>query len=148
MTHDRIFAWLFLGNFLTSCGGGEPTGPSGTGDTMVEVTETNPSFAQDIQFILEARACADSGCHSANAGQAGLFLNNDFRTNYANLVNVPAQSEPGFLLVKPGDAENSYLVIRLEGRQSVGSRMPIGSPLRNVEITIVKNWINNGALNN
>ena len=49
----------------------------------------------------------------------------------------------------PGDAANSYLVIKLEGTQSVGSRMPIGgSALDNIDLTNIKNWINNGAENN
>ena len=63
-------------------------------------------------------------------------------------MNVPARSERQFLLVKPGDADNSYLVIRFEDRQSVAALMPIGLPLDSIDLTNLRNWINNGAPEN
>jgi hypothetical protein len=40
-------------------------------------------------------------------------------------------------------------VIQLEGRQSVGSRMPqTGSPLDGIDLANIRNWISQGALNN
>ena len=64
------------------------------------------------------------------------------------LVDVDAASE-NFKRVLPNDANNSYIVIKLEGRQTVGSRMPLSqSPLDNIDLTNIKNWINNGAPNN
>ena len=51
--------------------------------------------------------------------------------------------------VVPGNATDSYLVIRLEGRQTVGNRMPLGgSPLDNIDLTNVRNWIAQGAQRN
>jgi hypothetical protein len=39
-------------------------------------------------------------------------------------------------------------VIKLEGRQTVGGRMPqTGSPLDSIDLTNVRNWISQGALN-
>ena len=65
------------------------------------------------------------------------------------LIGVPSTSEPGLNRVTPSDATNSYIVIKLEGRQTVGARMPLGrTPLDNVDLTNIKNWINNGAMNN
>ena len=65
------------------------------------------------------------------------------------LVNADAWSEPAFKRVLPGDAENSYLVIKLEGRQLVGLQMPLDAdPLDEIDLTNIKNWINNGAPNN
>jgi hypothetical protein len=40
------------------------------------------------------------------------------------------------------------VVIRLEGRQRIGLTMPFGSSLDSIDLTDIKNWINNGALNN
>jgi hypothetical protein len=51
--------------------------------------------------------------------------------------------------VIPGDPDGSYLMIKLEGRQSVGDRMPqTGSPLDSIDLTNLRNWISQGALNN
>ncbi|RMH12875.1 MAG: hypothetical protein D6701_13015 [Gemmatimonadetes bacterium] len=77
---------------------------------------------------------------------AGLDLRN--AVAYDNLVNVQATSE-NFRRVLPGDPQNSYIVIKLEGRQSVGSRMPLGqAPLDNIDLTNIRNWISSGAPNN
>ena len=70
-------------------------------------------------------------------------------TNHLNLVNVPAESESQFLHVKPLDAVNSYVIIRLENRQTVGLQMPgDGGRLDSIDLTNLKTWINNGAPNN
>ena len=54
-----------------------------------------------------------------------------------------------FLRVKPDDATNNYLVIKLEGRQNFGVQMSVsGSALDNIDLTNIKNWINAGAANN
>jgi hypothetical protein len=40
-------------------------------------------------------------------------------------------------------------VIKVEGRQSVGASMPqTGSPLDSIDLTNLRNWIDQGALNN
>ena len=68
---------------------------------------------------------------------------------FANLVNVVAFSEPNFQRVTPSDAQNSYIVIKLEGRQTVGARMPLtGAVLDNIDLTNIRNWISTGARNN
>ena len=130
--------------------GAEPTDPGGNGDPnqMTREIKTNPSFTRDIQEIIERGSCNDSACHRPASGEAGLTLSTDLVANYRNLVNVPARSERQFLLVEPGDADNSYLVIRFEDRQSVGALMPIGLPLDSIDLTNFRNWINNGAPEN
>jgi len=91
------------------------------------------------------RSCTSSSCHGT-AQMAGLDLRSG--PSYASLVSVRATSEP-ILRVIPGDPDGSYLVIKLEGRQSVGDRMPqTGSPLDTVDLTNIRNWISQGALNN
>ena len=77
---------------------------------------------------------------------AGLDLRSG--ASFASLVSVRATSEP-ILRVIPGDANGSYLVIKLEGRQSVGDRMPqTGAALDSIDLTNIRNWIAQGALNN
>ena len=51
--------------------------------------------------------------------------------------------------MEPGDPDNSYLVIKNEGRQSVGSRMPLGGAAQDeIDQANIRNWIAQGALNN
>ena len=66
---------------------------------------------------------------------------------YAALVNV-ASPATGEVRVIPGNANDSYLVKKLEGRQNAGVRMPVGGQLSDTDLTNVKNWINQGAKNN
>jgi hypothetical protein len=107
--------------------------------------KADPSFANDIQEIFDRRGCSNATCHGAV--RAGANLDLQAAVSYANLVNVASTSEPGTRVI-PGNADASYLVIKLEGRQSVGSSMPIGgAALDETDLTNIKNWINRGAQN-
>jgi hypothetical protein len=109
------------------------------------VVKANPAFGADIQEIFDRRGCTASGCHGS-AQSAGLDLRSG--SAYGSLVNVQASSEP-IVRVIPNDAQNSYLVIKLEGRQSVGAQMPRGgSPLDTIDMRNIRNWIDTGAPNN
>ncbi len=69
---------------------------------------------------------------------------------HSNLVGNPSTGSPSETLVIAGNAAGSYLVKKLEGASGiVGSQMPLGgSPLDSIDLTNVKNWINQGAKNN
>ena len=138
-----------LAALLSACGGGgSPTGPgdgNGSGNTDTRVIKAAPSFASDIQEIFNRRGCTASSCHGS-AMSVGLDLRAG--SSYAKLVNVEATQEP-IIRVIPGNADQSYLVIKLEGRQSVGARMPLGgAALDNIDLANIKNWINQNAVNN
>ena len=49
-------------------------------------------------------------------------------------------------VVVPGNAANSLLVQKITGTQKDGMLMPPGGKLSEVEIQIITNWINAGAL--
>ncbi len=127
---------------LAACGGDDgPTEPVDPG----RVVKANPAFAADIQEIFDRVGCSSSSCHGS-AMRAGLDLRPG--NAWASLVGVTATNEP-ILRVSPGDAEESYLVIKVEGRQTVGSPMPLGgTPLDDIDVTNLRNWIDNGAPNN
>ncbi len=131
---------------FTACGD-DPVGPQGGGDQR-EI-KAQPSFSTDVNEIFQRRGCASGACHGAAGGQAGLVLTASATANWANLVDVPSSQDsnaPPRDLVEPNDAQNSYLVVKLEDRQPVGARMPLGgSPLDNIDLTNIRNWINNGA---
>ena len=134
---------------VTACYNGDAlTGPDGEG-TPPDSTDvpTNPSFANDVTAIFTAGGCTATSCHGGGAD--GLTLTSSAATNYSNLVGVRSSSAPTFLRVEPGDPTNSYLVMKLEGRQLSGGRMPLGRPpLSNAQIGTIKTWISAGALNN
>jgi hypothetical protein len=138
---------------LGGCGGGgtgpEDDGsngdPNGNPNPNTRSIKTDPSYASDIQEIFNRRGCTDSLCHGSSQ-QEGLDLRSS--VSYANLVNVTA-TQSNVARVIPGNAQGSYLVVKLEGRQTVGTRMPQGlAALDNIDLTNIKNWINQGAKNN
>ena len=135
---------------LAGCGGDGPTEPVGGngndpgGSGSGPVVKADPSFASDVWDILNRNSCTASGCHGT--GQGGLTLTSASGA-YAALVNV-ASPATGEIRVIPGNANSSYLVKKLEGRQSAGGRMPVGGQLSETDLTNIKNWINQGAKNN
>jgi hypothetical protein len=144
MTLNRSTSLLAV-VLLAACSSDDPTEPPGNGGDEREIL-ADPSFATHVQEIFTRKGCATSSCHGSSQ-QAGLLLTAG--NSYAELVGVASTNEPARTRVIAGDAENSYLVVKLEGRQSVGSRMPLtGSPLDNIDLTNVRNWIDQGARNN
>ena len=133
---------------LAACSASDsPTDPGGT-PADARTIKANPSFANDITEIFMRRGCAGSNCHGNGVG--GLTISTSGSANHERLVNVTSPMS-GEVYVIPNDAQNSYLVKKLENRQGSGngSRMPVGgSALDNVDLTNIKNWINTGAQNN
>ena len=106
--------------------------------------QPDPSFYFSIQPIF-TQNCVANGCHNS-AARGGLVLLQG--PAYVNLVNIPSTQEPSRMRVIPGDAENSYLIIKLEGSQTIGIKMPLGrEPLDQVLIQNIINWVNMGARN-
>jgi len=112
--------------------------PNSSGDGSGPLT---PDFAS-IQANVFTPICTQ--CHvGANAPQ-GLRL--DAANSYGALVGVASSEQPGQLRVRPGDPANSYLIQKLEGRASVGARMPLGQPaLPDATIQVIREWIASGA---
>jgi hypothetical protein len=135
-----VVFFIFAGTFLFNC-----SSPAAPEPPAEELPIANPSFAQDIQAAIFNGSCALGGCHDATSS-ANLNLSQG--NSYNNIVNVNSFQDGIKKRVLPSDANNSYLVIKIEGRQTVGSRMPLNrSPLSNAKIQNIKNWINNGANN-
>ena len=133
---------------LSACGD-SGTGPddesNGGSNGEGRVVQADPSFANVIQEIFNRRGCASGSCHGS-AQAAGLHLSSG--SSYASLVDVTA-TQAAVARVIPGNANDSYLIVKVEGRQTVGQRMPIGgAALDNIDLTNLKNWINQGAKNN
>ncbi len=116
----------------------------------------DPTFSSIQENIFESSdpsgraACIQ--CHTRQGGRIpplGLSLDHDVA--YQNLVGVAECRQAGRRSRDPGDAENSYLVHKLEGRSDiVGQRMPrtAGPFLTEGQMRIIRRWIDQGAQNN
>jgi hypothetical protein len=122
---------------LAACGSGD--GFVGSGGAVGPLA---PNF-DSIQTNVFEQVCEH--CHSGANAPAGLRL--DAANSYLSLVGVPSRQQPALMRVAPGDANNSYLIQKLEGTAAVGARMPAGlPPLPQSDINIIRQWIGDGAL--
>ena len=103
----------------------------------------------NVQAIFTAN-CAKSGCHAGSSPQQEQNLSEEFA--YANIVGVASHEMPSLKRVDPGNPDNSYLVLKIEGVGIVGDRMPfdqLGSGpngyLTQAEIDTIRAWIQDGA---
>jgi hypothetical protein len=114
----------------------------GCKDSGTEPQTTTPpsqpgtvSFASDVLPILTNAGCV--GCHG---GSGGLTV--------SSVASLLAGGNHGPAVV-PGKADSSNLVKKLLTPPPFGSRMPFGgSPLPDASITVIRNWIDQGAANN
>jgi len=113
-----------------------------------------PSFASIQSEIFEkgdsAGRPACINCHTATGRNPAGQLNLTHDVAYDQIVNaqVRGAGRTGSIRVVPGDANNSYLVQKLEGTPGiVGQRMPFnGGPfLTDGQMSILRRWIANGA---
>ncbi len=125
-----------------ACGSDSPTAPTPTptptpGGLMATLSS--------IQSEVFNPSCI--GHHGDHATDADLDLREG--QAFSNLVNRQS-IQVALDLVEPNDAENSYLIHKLDGRAGmVGDRMPVGGPfLSQADIDVIKQWINAGAQNN
>jgi hypothetical protein len=99
-----------------------------------------------VRPILEANC---GGCHSEAEQQGDLVLVGD--GVYARLLEKSAQV-PEFALIEPGDAEASYLYMKLIGADGItGNIMPFNpltgeGRLTEAELGDILTWISNGAV--
>jgi hypothetical protein len=133
----RHLAGFFVCCTLAACGSGD--GFVGSGGV---VGPLEPNF-NSIQANVFDQYCEH--CHSGANAPVGLRL--DAVNSYASLVGVPSVERPNLMRVAPGDANNSYIIQKLEGTAGVGERMPAGLPaLPQSDINVIRQWIGDGAL--
>ena len=124
-----------------SCGGG---GGSSGGVMQPPPPPLQPTLAS-IQDNIFTPSCALSGCHAGGAPQMGQNLSAG--QAFMNIVNVASAENSSFMRVKPGDAANSYLYMKITGDARItGARMPLtGGTLSAAKIAAIRDWINGGA---
>lgn len=139
-------AGSMIGVLLGTAGcSGNGDGLDENGEPLPPPTETPPqptSTFEQIQDTIFTPIC--TACHAGASAPQGLRL--DEGNSYAMLVGVASAEVPSLQRVTAGNAENSYLVHKIEGRAAVGGRMPLGGPpLSQANIDLIKQWIADGA---
>ncbi len=134
-----------------ACAGDSPgtTGPGGNNDS-VPVGGPFASFSDAVQPIFTQR-CALSRCH-VGVSPAG-DMNLEQGQAYGNIVDVTSSSVPSLKRVRPGLADSSFLVHKIQGTQAdvggSGQRMPLTNCcLSQDQIDLIRSWITMGARNN
>ena len=125
--------------------------------------EDTPVSFSEVQALF-TRTCAMPACHGrgpdGGGGSGGLFLT-DGVTSHSSMVDRPSDQVSSVRLVVPGDPDNSYLVMKVEGtmrsrlpvqcavspgRNPCGVQMPqLAAPLTATERALIRNWIRAGA---
>jgi hypothetical protein len=119
---------------------GQPIGSEGSG--------SNAPLGANLQSIQDnvfTPIC--TRCHIGASAPEGLRL--DAADSYSLLVGVPSAEVPSLLRVMPGDPDESYIVLKLQGSPGiVGGQMPLGGPyLPQATIDAIRQWITDGAPN-
>lgn len=120
--------------------------------TTTNQTAPPASFAANVQPIFSS-SCAKVGCHTGAFPSGGMNLSTG--SAYTNIVGVTANSVPSLKRVLPGNPNDSYIVIKVEGNDPrlQGSRMPDDAPtgqpfLTPAQVQVIRSWILQGAPNN
>jgi len=120
----------------------------------------DPSLARDV-LPLFSSTCSFSSCHGGSSPQAALRLGPESAVTpslvQSVLVNVPTRVDALLLRVKPGDADASFLIRKVEGRfadlrcfpDHCGERMPQRTQsLSERDVQLLRNWVTQGAKEN
>lgn len=123
---------------LSSCGDSS-TGPgNGNGNGNGNGEPLEPTFT-NVQEIFTGN------CGNCHIGQATNGVRLD---SYDNVMNSNGQQYGGPVVVE-GEPDNSPLVDKIEADPEQGARMPQGGPyLSNEEISLIRDWIDEGAQDN
>ena len=130
--------------------GSLPSGDGAEGRDFVvefEVQGLQPSLTS-IQNNIFMPTCSVAGCHSGPPGPnlpSGMDLSST-GASFSSLINIASILVPTTLRIAVGDANNSYLIHKLEGTAAVGARMPKDGPfLDQATIDVIRLWIDSGA---
>jgi len=106
-----------------------------------------PSLSSIQNNIFNQRCIS---CHTGTNPPAGLNLEEG--QSFTTLVNVQRLFDQPEIRVVAGNASSSFLIDKLENNNLGGSRvdqMPLGGPYLDQDtINVIRDWIDEGALNN
>ena len=113
----------------------------------MQLSADSISFSRDITPVLRD-TCAVCHLTGTEAGEIALYP----KAAWRNLVNV-SSLQSDLNRVEPGDPDNSYLMLKLDGGHldagGSGARMPFNAaPLSEEVRSKIRAWIKEGALDN
>jgi hypothetical protein len=153
-------AVLVIGCLLIGCAGSGDDGDGGGGGgpprpTCEPPEPTTVSYSKNIQPLFD-QTCALAGCHIPPLVNEGLDMS--AARAYGQLVGRPSRQVPRLQRVKPGDPDNSYLILKLPpNTPPSGVPMPQGCPgaalggsrcLTLDEVEAIRTWISECATRN
>ncbi len=102
------------------------------------------SYASDVRPTLVS-SCAIVNCHGSGTIQSGLNMGT---ATWIQITNATGNITGG-LVVIAGDASSSNLYLKTTFPPPFGAQMPLGGvPLSSAQQIAIRDWINQGALNN
>ncbi len=119
-------------------------------------TAKGPTFTQVYEEVLKPK-CGGLWCHdpwqSPDETRYDVADKENAYHDHVNVMGVCQGNGSQYLRVKPGDPDNSQLVLKLENKGCPMKGMPVNvmgifTPLREELIQMVRDWISNGAANN
>ncbi|KAA3635782.1 MAG: hypothetical protein DWP97_04095 [Calditrichaeota bacterium] len=121
--------------------GSAPTGSSGGTNPV----DTIVNFATDVRPIIQSNGCLGGSCHGGSASNGGLNLGS---AEYSEIIS--ANGTNGAFVVANSSATSTFYIKVSQDTPSIGgSRMPLtGGALSAGQIEMIKDWIDQGALNN
>ena len=139
------FAAIALG-VAVGCqsGGVPPNNDNGSGPPNGVV-----SYAANVEPILTT-LCATCHREGGIADRAGIDLRLTADEAFDMLLNDNSVMDPTLAFVVPGDADLSLLFLKINSdNPPVGERMPfLNAPPDADQIALIRDWINQGALDN
>jgi hypothetical protein len=118
---------------------------------LLSVESPFPATLAAIQAnVFTPRCSAVSGCHGGAFPMVGLNLTGA-DSSYASMAGVRSVEVPSLFLVEPGNANDSYLVVKIEPNdpRRQNAVMPaVGSALDADVIDVIRRWIDEGAQRN
>jgi hypothetical protein len=131
--------------FVVTLVGGTTAGCGGDAASSATCSGPPRSLSADVAPIIVSSCSGGEICHSAFGGPQLM---------HDQLVGVLPDREPTgcspYPRVTPGDPRRSYLMNKLLGVGMCAgtARMPLGDPLPDADIEVVRDWICAGAPNN
>lgn len=104
---------------------------------------------ENIQEHIFDEACSMRGCHGSESPAGGLNLSSA-DASFVALIDVPVRNsvalQNGWVLVKPGDPDLSFLVRKIDlPGLGEGAPMPFTQKLHPFYQDLVREWIAAGA---
>ncbi len=157
------FIMLALCCGLSACAGGGSSdggggGGGGGGNSCKNPPTPTVSLATNIQPILNQSCAVAAACHLGSGSGFGDYSTGN---SFSNLVDVRSLERPQMFRVKPGQPDNSYMILKIgagpPGSTFSGEVMPPGCPgagrngavcLESDDVEAIRTWITECAPNN